>query len=157
MNVLAELLERSKSSANLANGANSSPVNAMDSHDSRDSHGEIPLHDFLQLRRLRMRLLWLSEDFHLELAHVHRLHDEDVQACGGLGDAELVAYLLLLTDAAEQKARAPLSTPTVACGDCRHFTPDHINPATGLGYCGAGKGAYYPMRRHRCSIASVVA
>ncbi|WEN13862.1 hypothetical protein PY254_11470 [Rhodanobacter sp. AS-Z3] len=156
MNVLAQLQERSKSSANPANRANLAPVTAVDSHDSRDSQGEIPLRDFLSLRRLRMRLLYLSEDFHLEAVHVHRLPDEDVQACAGLGDAELVAYLLRLTDDAEQKARAPITTPILACGDCRHFTPDHTNPLTGLGYCSAGKGAYYPMKRHRCPIASAI-
>lgn len=33
---------------------------------------------------------------------------------------------------------------------CRHFTPDTINPTAGIGVCGAGKGAHWPMVRHAC-------
>ncbi|MBQ4853744.1 hypothetical protein IMW82_03495 [Rhodanobacter sp. B2A1Ga4] len=49
-----------------------------------------------------------------------------------------------------RKAGGNLPRPSVACEGCRHFTPDTINPAAGMGTCGAGKGMHWPMARHIC-------
>jgi len=50
-----------------------------------------------------------------------------------------------------RKAGDYIPRPPVACDGCRHFTPDTINPAAGIGACGAGKGTHYPMQRRGCS------
>lgn len=38
-----------------------------------------------------------------------------------------------------RKAGRAFQRPLVACGDCRHFLPDPINPADGAGACGLGR------------------
>lgn len=48
------------------------------------------------------------------------------------------------------KAGGYIPRPPVTCEGCRHFTPDTINPAAGMGTCGAGKGIHWPMARHIC-------
>jgi hypothetical protein len=48
----------------------------------------------------------------------------------------------------------PIPRPLVTCGACRHFVPDRINPAGGLGECGAGvaRGKVpYPFATHTCA------
>ncbi|MBB6243077.1 hypothetical protein [Rhodanobacter sp. MP1X3] len=50
-----------------------------------------------------------------------------------------------------RKAGGYIPRPPVACEGCRHFTPDTISPAAGMGACGAGKGTQYPMQRRGCS------
>jgi len=50
-----------------------------------------------------------------------------------------------------RKAGGYIPRPPVACDGCRHFTPDTISPAAGIGACGAGKGTHYPMQRRGCS------
>jgi hypothetical protein len=49
-----------------------------------------------------------------------------------------------------RKAGGYIPRPSVVCGDCARFAPDTINPEAGMGTCGAGKGAHYPMQRHTC-------
>ena len=49
-----------------------------------------------------------------------------------------------------RKAGGYIPRPPVTCEGCRHFTPDTINPAAGMGTCGAGKGIHWPMARHIC-------
>lgn len=41
--------------------------------------------------------------------------------------------------------------PPVACGDCRYFNRDRINPSAGMGTCTRGKGMHYPMESHLCA------
>ena len=53
-----------------------------------------------------------------------------------------------------RKAGGYIPRPPVTCEGCRHFTPDTINPAAGMGVCGAGKGMHYPMQRHACAVFS---
>lgn len=49
-----------------------------------------------------------------------------------------------------RKAGGYIPRPPVACEGCAHFTPDTINPDTGIGDCCADKGTRYPMARHTC-------
>lgn len=49
-----------------------------------------------------------------------------------------------------RKAGKAIPRPLVACGDCRHFTPDTVNPPAGMGGCGLGHPSRWPMQRHRC-------
>lgn len=50
------------------------------------------------------------------------------------------------------RAGKAIPRPLVTCGDCRHYPPDTVNPAAGMGGCGLGPGrAYCPMKRHRCA------
>lgn len=49
-----------------------------------------------------------------------------------------------------RKAGGYIPRPSVTCEGCRHFTPDTINPAAGMGTCGAGKGTHWPMASYRC-------
>lgn len=41
---------------------------------------------------------------------------------------------------------------TITCEHCRHFQPDPINPAAGMGRClhTARHGMYYPNEKHPC-------
>ncbi len=50
-----------------------------------------------------------------------------------------------------RKAGDYIPRPPVTCEGCRHFTPDMINPPSGMGVCGAGNGMHYPMQRHACA------
>lgn len=51
-----------------------------------------------------------------------------------------------------RKAGKAIPRPLVACGDCRHFLPDTLNPEAGMGGCKLGPGrARWPMKRHRCA------
>lgn len=51
-----------------------------------------------------------------------------------------------------RKAGNPIPRPLVACGECRHFLPDTMNPEAGMGGCELGPGrAYWPMKRHCCT------
>ena len=53
---------------------------------------------------------------------------------------------------ARRKAGKVIPRPLVACGDCRHYLPDTVNPPAGMGGCALGPGrAYWPMKRHRCA------
>ena len=63
----------------------------------------------------------------------------------------------LLSQLAESKASIlavldpPPPPPVVVCEDCRHFKPDSINPADGIGSCAAGQdGLHYPRMRREC-------
>ncbi len=49
-----------------------------------------------------------------------------------------------------RKAGKTFPRPRVACGDCRHYMPDPLNPDAGVGTCGQGKAARWPMQAHRC-------
>jgi len=51
-----------------------------------------------------------------------------------------------------RKAGGYIPRSSVTCEGCRHFTPETINPAAGMGSCGAGKGMHYPMQRHACAV-----
>lgn len=53
-----------------------------------------------------------------------------------------------------RKAGRYIPGPPVACEGCAHFTPDTINPDTGMGDCHAGNGIHYPMARHPCGSHS---
>lgn len=53
-----------------------------------------------------------------------------------------------------RKAGGTIPRPSVTCEGCAHFTPDTINPAAGMGTCGAGKGMHWPMTRHVCGTHS---
>jgi hypothetical protein len=50
-----------------------------------------------------------------------------------------------------RKAGGFIPRPSIACGDCQHFTPDTINPPAGMGTCTSGHGMHYPMTAHRCA------
>jgi hypothetical protein len=50
-----------------------------------------------------------------------------------------------------RKAGGYIPRPSIACGDCQHFTPDTINPPAGMGTCTSGHGMHYPMTAHRCA------
>ncbi|WP_143154276.1 hypothetical protein [Rhodanobacter sp. OK091] len=50
-----------------------------------------------------------------------------------------------------RKAGAYIPRPPVTFEGCRHFTPDTINPPTGMGDCGKGHGMPYPMQRRGCA------
>jgi hypothetical protein len=48
---------------------------------------------------------------------------------------------------AQQAPALPSQAEAVPCCDCRHWTPDPINPAGGAGLCGAGAGgSAYPWK-----------
>lgn len=49
-----------------------------------------------------------------------------------------------------RKAGKAIPRPLLTCGDCRHFTPDTVNPPAGMGGCGLGNPSRWPMQRHRC-------
>lgn len=50
-----------------------------------------------------------------------------------------------------RNAGRALPRPPVKCGDCRHYSPDPLNPLAGIGRCGLGAGrALWPMKPHRC-------
>ena len=49
-----------------------------------------------------------------------------------------------------RKAGKVIPRPLVACGDCRHYLPDTVNPPAGMGGCGLGHPSRWPMQRHRC-------
>ena len=50
----------------------------------------------------------------------------------------------------------PPPPPVVICADCRHFAPDAINPAEGIGACTAGQaGLYYPRMKRPCSAFQI--
>jgi len=42
------------------------------------------------------------------------------------------------------------------CEGCRHFTPDAINPVSGLGFCELRKVSRYPMQLHWCRLREEV-
>lgn len=50
-----------------------------------------------------------------------------------------------------RKAGKPIPRPLVTCGDCRHYAPDPLNPAAGIGTCNNGCSARWPMQGHRCA------
>jgi len=49
-----------------------------------------------------------------------------------------------------RKAGKRIPRPSVTCGDCRHYAPDPLNSAAGVGTCGRGKAARWPMQPHPC-------
>jgi hypothetical protein len=51
----------------------------------------------------------------------------------------------------KRKAGRVIPRPPVQCGDCRHYSPDPINPPAGAGRCalGASRGRW-PMQGHQC-------
>ena len=49
-----------------------------------------------------------------------------------------------------RKVGGYIPRPRVTCEGCRHFTPDTINPAAGMGKCASGRGTFYPMQRRGC-------
>lgn len=49
-----------------------------------------------------------------------------------------------------RKAGGYIPRPRVTCDGCQHFTPDTINPETGMGACTQGHGSHYPMAPHAC-------
>ncbi|WP_149365837.1 hypothetical protein [Rhodanobacter sp. T12-5] len=53
-----------------------------------------------------------------------------------------------------RKAGGHIPRPSVTCEGCAHFTPDTINPAAGMGTCGAGMGMHWPITRHACGTHS---
>lgn len=52
--------------------------------------------------------------------------------------------------------RQAMPRPAVQCGDCRHFTPDPVNPGAGMGRCGIDREPrnsepmFYPGARREC-------
>ncbi len=54
------------------------------------------------------------------------------------------------------KNRTATPRPLVACEDCRHFAPNAVNTAAGLGQCGAGceplpsEPLHYPHAKRQC-------
>ena len=49
-----------------------------------------------------------------------------------------------------RKAGKSIPRPPVQCGGCRHYLPDALNPVAGMGTCGQGKPARWPMQAHPC-------
>jgi hypothetical protein len=96
MGALSELLKRSDSAANPANPANLPSVGVGHSQDSQDSQGVAPEN--------HARLLRLAESEGMDVAHVHRLHADDLAACEGLPDDTLRAYLRALERSARMDA-----------------------------------------------------
>ncbi|MDC8637050.1 hypothetical protein [Xanthomonas hortorum] len=51
-----------------------------------------------------------------------------------------------------RKGGKVIPRPPVACGDCRYYLPDAVNPDAGMGGCELGPGrARWPMAPHRCT------
>lgn len=54
------------------------------------------------------------------------------------------------------QAQRRIPRPVVECGECRHFTPDTINPPGGLGDCGnrtaAAPGLSWPFTTKQCPV-----
>lgn len=51
-----------------------------------------------------------------------------------------------------RKAGKTVPRPPVTCGTCRHYLPEPVNPAAGMGGCALGTGrADWPMKPHRCA------
>ncbi len=49
-----------------------------------------------------------------------------------------------------RNAGEAIPRPLVACGDCRHYLPDTVNPPAGIGGCELGHAGQWPMKLHRC-------
>jgi hypothetical protein len=47
-------------------------------------------------------------------------------------------------------AAKPWSRPP-SCDSCQHFQPNPLNPAAGMGRCGASHGYYFARERHSCA------
>lgn len=56
----------------------------------------------------------------------------------------------LLTPAEYLWKEPPPYQPPPRCEDCRHFTPDPINPPAGVGTCRVGLGGFHAGALHRC-------
>lgn len=50
-----------------------------------------------------------------------------------------------------RKAGGTIPRPSVVCNDCRHFTPDALNPEAGMGICDTGHSGNYSTARHACA------
>ncbi|MFZ0869783.1 MAG: hypothetical protein WAM90_03545, partial [Rhodanobacter sp.] len=73
-------------------------------------------------------MLALAEGKHIDVDHVHRLHDTDLNACIGLDNQQLAAYLAMLEESAERRAgRAPYGHTTAA--QCRQCGPVWVHPS----------------------------
>ena len=49
-----------------------------------------------------------------------------------------------------RKAGKRIPRPKMRCRDCKHYTPDPLNPQAGIGTCAAGRWARWPMQSHHC-------
>lgn len=49
-----------------------------------------------------------------------------------------------------RKVGGYIPRPRVTCGTCRHFQPDTINLAAGVGGCASGHGTHYPTQHDGC-------
>lgn len=113
MGALSDLLKNGTGMpANIAKTANLGTEPAGYSQDSQDSQGCEP--------EIRAQLLNLAESEGVDVAHVHRLHADDVTACAGESDNTLRAYLRTLErDAGMDAGRVPLDWTTAAhCDGC---------------------------------------
>lgn len=126
MNALAELQKRARPLATPATSATLARRQAPASQESQESQGvtvekracTLPLHP--ELQGARQTLLALAEEEYLPAALVHRLHDLDVAACGGLGDPQLRTFLHQLHDTATRQAgeRPADDTAAILCAQC---------------------------------------
>lgn len=64
-------------------------------------------------------------------------------------DQQLAADIAWLERREREVVRPPRQLP--ACGACRHFTPDPINPPAGMGTCGQGHGMWHAGVRRHCN------
>jgi len=130
MNALAELKKRARPPANPANPANQERSWATDSQDSQDSQGvkaekrvfpPAGAAEFLvSLKGERERLLAAAAAQHVDVDHVHRLHDLDVAACAVMDERQRATFLTMLAESAERYAgRVPLNdTAAIHCASC---------------------------------------
>lgn len=102
--------------------------------DTADRHaGRVPLDDTAAIHCEKCGPVWI----HPSIAEVLPVVDGWPRALG-------CPWCFL------RKAGGYIPRPSVTCEGCRHFTPDTINPAAGIGTCGADKGMHWPMARHIC-------
>ena len=115
MGALSELLKRPDSAATSATSATSAtrpPESGAESQESQESQG--------CTAENHARLLHMAEGEGVDVAHVHRLHADDLAACEGLDDATLRAYVRgLERDAGMDAGLVPLEwAATVHCAGC---------------------------------------
>lgn len=141
MNALAELRKRAGTAAIPAIPATYVTAPNAESQKSQESqatdlntrfsasasHATQP-ESVLTLKGERLRLLGLAAAEWIEPAHVHRLHDDEVEMCLDLDDGQCVIFLRQLVDTATRHSgRAP--DCDIAPVHCHHCGPVWLDPA----------------------------
>lgn len=77
----------------------------------------------------------------------------ECSACGPVWlDKDAPARVIACPWCWHRKRGVTLPRPPVACGGCRHYQPDPVNPEAGIGRCGltSSRPSNYPMALHEC-------